>query len=169
MQIRTHMRTITHILVPVDFGASSLAALDFAVSIASKFGANMTLLHAAWLPALAYSGYAEDLSWPMDDMARAVKKELGALLEKTQLAWARTDSAIVLGDPWKVIVETAETSRADLIMMGTHGRHGMSRLFMGSVAERVVRASPIPVLTISDHAVDATRPRTPPQAGPSIC
>jgi nucleotide-binding universal stress UspA family protein len=143
------MTPFKHILVPTDFGEAAARALDFAIELASKFEAKLTLLHASWLPPLAYAAYAEGLYWPTDEMARGAQKELDAVLSKTKERYPGAEGAIVTGEPWQMILEVAKDRSADLIVMGTHGRRGLSRVFLGSVAERIVRLSPIPVLTIS--------------------
>jgi nucleotide-binding universal stress UspA family protein len=146
------MTSFKHLLVPTDFGGAAEHALDFAIELASKFESRMTLLHALWLPPSAYAAYAEGIAWPTEEMAKGAQKELDAALAKAKARYSRIEAAIVSGEPWQAILEVAKDRGADLIVMGTHGRRGLSRVFLGSVAERVVRLSPIPVLTISGKA-----------------
>lgn len=141
------MAPFRHIMVPVDFGEISEQAVDLALTMAGRFDARVTLLHVSWMPPYYYSAYAEGLAFPLDEMETAAKKLLDEALAKAKARYPRTESKIIAGEPWEKILEAAKESGADLIVMGTHGRHGVSRVFLGSVAEKVVRHSPIPVLT----------------------
>ncbi len=150
------MTSFKQVLVPTDFSECSERALDVAVAIASKFEASITLLHASWLPPSAYAVYAAGLDWPTDEMAKAAQSALDVVVAQTQKRYARTDGLIVSGEPWQAILEGAKERHSDLIVMGTHGRRGVSRTLLGSVAEKIVRLSPVPVLTISTKAPEAT-------------
>ncbi len=151
------MTSFTHILVPTDFGDASDRALDFAIAIASKFDAKLTVFHASGVPAFAYAFYAEGLSWPTNEMTKEATKELDALLQKVKDRYPKAEAAVVAGEPWLAILEAVKKQGADLIVMGTHGRRGISRVLLGSVAEKVVRLSPVPVLTISGKADQAAK------------
>lgn len=147
------MTLFKHVLVPTDFGEPSDRALAFAVTLAAKFESRLTLLHASWLPPSAYAApYAEGLYWPANEMAEGAKKELDAALKKAKVTYPKAEGITVTGEPWQTILEVAKERGADLIVMGTHGRRGFSRLLLGSVAERIVRLAPIPVLTICGTA-----------------
>lgn len=139
---------IANILVPVDFGDSSRHALDLAVDLAKKFDARLTLVHGFEVPAYAYAGLGTmtvDYLAPIEDAARqCLEGELRKLKE-------RLPSAVGLfkrGAPWQQILLASEEVSADLIVMGTHGRQGLSHALIGSVAEKVVRLSMVPVLTV---------------------
>jgi nucleotide-binding universal stress UspA family protein len=84
-------------------------------------------------------------------------KELDALLQKVKDRYPKAEAAVVAGEPWLAILEAVKKQGADLIVMGTHGRRGISRVLLGSVAEKVVRLSPVPVLTISGKADQAAK------------
>jgi nucleotide-binding universal stress UspA family protein len=140
------MSTIKHILVPVDFSPASDRALDKAVQLAQAFDARITLLHIWSLPAV---GYAEGLAWPIDDLQQAAREALGDVYAKTVKLHPNTDSVLLEGNEWKQILETVKNRGCDLVVMGTHGRRGLPRLLLGSVAEKVVRLSTVPVLTVS--------------------
>jgi nucleotide-binding universal stress UspA family protein len=146
------MTPFKHILVPTDFGGAAERALDVAIALAAKFESKLTLLHASWLPSSAYFVYAEGLTWPTDELAKAAHKALDASLSKAKGAYPKTEAVMVTGEAWQTILDQAKERRADLIVMGTHGRRGLSRVLLGSVAESVVRCSPIPVLTICGKA-----------------
>jgi nucleotide-binding universal stress UspA family protein len=142
------MTAFKHILVPTDFGEAANHAVDVAIALATKFESKLTLLHAYTIPYAGY-GYGDGLLWPIDELSRAAKTELDVALRKAKERYPKTEGVLVCGEPWHQILDTAKTCGADLIVMGTHGRRGFSRVFLGSVAERVVRLSPIPVLTAS--------------------
>lgn len=145
------MNAFKHILVATDFGEASDRALDVAVAMAEKFGAQLTLLHASWIPPV-YDAYGQGFDWHTDEMTSAAKKELSATLVKAKERYPTADGLVVTAEPWDAILRIAKARGADLIVMGTHGRRGLSRVFLGSVAEKVVRLSPIPVLTVSGKA-----------------
>jgi nucleotide-binding universal stress UspA family protein len=137
-----------HILVPTDFSASSQRALDTAVELALAFGAKLTITHAVEVPGYAYIG----MMAPPIDYLTPLREAGDSLLQKTAASVRdRVPGVTALlrsGPPWQQTLEVAKEVGADLIVMGTHGRHGLALAFMGSVAEKVVRMSPIPVLTL---------------------
>lgn len=152
------MKAFTHILVPVDFEPPSLEALDMAVELALRFGAELTVMHAWELPYTAYS-YAVgpysafDLWQPMAD---AATERLDATMARV---WQRVPNAKSLlrnGPTASEIQRAIEETGADLVVIGTHGRTGVSRLMLGSVAEKVVRLSPVPVLVARGAAGEKT-------------
>jgi nucleotide-binding universal stress UspA family protein len=142
------MTAFNRILVPTDFGEAADRALDLAIELATKFESRLTLLHASAIPASAFSAYADGLAWPTDEMDRAAKKELEAAVSRAKGRYPSTDGVLANREPWEAILDVAKTRGADLIVMGTHGRRGLARALIGSVAEKVVRLSPIPVLTV---------------------
>lgn len=138
---------IKRILVPTDFGAASVEALDFAVGLAKSYGATITLLHVYEIPVYPYAGLAVDVDFitPIREAAQVELASAFAALEKTG---CECRSQLDYGVAWSKILAAAESQKADLIVMGTHGRQGMMHALLGSVAEKVVRFSPIPVLTV---------------------
>jgi nucleotide-binding universal stress UspA family protein len=144
------MKPIKHILVATDFGESSDNAVEFAAYLANAFGATLTLLHAFEIPALGLDGavpFPVHLITPIHDEA---KRSLATRLAELQKVVPRVRSILASGSPCEAILEAAEQEDTDLIVMGTHGRRGLSRALLGSVAERTVRLSRVPVLTASD-------------------
>jgi nucleotide-binding universal stress UspA family protein len=135
-----------HLLVPTDFGEAAGRALDLAMTIGAQFGASLTLLHAYGMPVVSYG---ESLFWPVDDLRRMARETLDVELSKACKHYPRVEGVLVEGDAWRQILVTAEARAIDLIVMGTHGRRWLSRTLLGSSAERVVRASVVPVLTVS--------------------
>lgn len=146
------MATFKHILVPTDFGEASEHALDIAVDIAMKFEATVTLLHATWLPPYYYSAYAEGLAWPTDELDAQANRQLEATVTKARTRYPRIENVLLAGEPWQSILDTARDRGVDLVVMGTHGRRGLARIVLGSVAEKVVRMCPVPVMTVSAEA-----------------
>lgn len=149
------MPAFQHILVPTDFGDASERALATALDLAAVFGSQVTIMHATLLP--PYTVPAEEevasLTYDADDPAT---KQLNAVVSKARQRYARVDGALMIGTPWARILEASKERDADLIIMGTHGRRGISRMFLGSVAEKIVRLSTIPVMTVSteqDHSM----------------
>ncbi len=145
----THFK---HILVPIDFGEASEAALAVAIELATRFESHITLLHVSWLPPNAHVSFAEQLPWPTDLFAQQGERELAKVAARARAHYPRIDIRVVEGEAWKEILLAAKALAADHILMGTHGRRGLPRALLGSVAERVVRLSHIPVTTISGKA-----------------
>lgn len=143
------MISIKRILVPTDFSRPSEQALEAAISLARKFSAKITLLHVWSMP---YTAYSEGLTWPVEDMEAAARIELDAAHAKAALAYPNVDAVLRQGGDWSRILEEIEKGRYDLVVMGTHGRRGLKRAILGSIAERVVRLSTVPVMTIGARA-----------------
>jgi len=134
------------ILVPTDFSPCAEHAVDYACALASKFGSTVFLVNAI---GAAPSEVRVALSDSMlQSMIGAHEVALDKLAEPRRAVAAFGAPLVMNGDPRDAILEAAKEVNADLIVMGTHGRSGISRLFMGSVAEEVVRRAPCPVLTV---------------------
>ncbi len=133
------------ILVPTDLEATSRPALEIAVMLAQKFESAITLFHA-WTPPAA--PYVQDSSWPAQELAEAAERALDDAHRWVKDRYPSVEQRIACGAPGWLIVELVKEEGFDLIVMGTHGRRGVSRLVLGSVAERVVRYAPCPVLTV---------------------
>ncbi|GIX03617.1 MAG: universal stress protein [Planctomycetaceae bacterium] len=135
------------ILVPVDFSPVSETALEVAHALARDHQGRMVLLHVAIPPAPAHEVYV-----PPEELTRLAQQAREQLEH-----WAHkyldvpTDTRVMAGEPGPAIVSLAGELSADLIVMGTHGRTGLMRLLMGSVAEWVLRHAPCPVLTVRPH------------------
>lgn len=135
-----------NILVPTDFDEHWTRAFDAAVSLAQKFEGRITLLHVYQIPPSIYSS---DLAWPTEQLAAAAKTSLAEAIAKAKQLYPTTESLLEVGSPGETIVSVANKHHADLIVMATHGRRGIARALLGSVTEKVVRLSHVPVLTIS--------------------
>ena len=135
------------VLCPIDFSDHSLAALNLALKVTQQNDANLYLLNVAPVPAGAAGFQPVPMdAYPFHEKDR--QAELTKLARERIPAAVRYETLVISGDPAERVLETARALEADLIVMGTHGHRGLSRLVLGSVAERVVRESPVPVLTV---------------------
>jgi nucleotide-binding universal stress UspA family protein/CBS domain-containing protein len=134
------------ILVPLDFDDSAKPVLEFARQLAVSDDAAIHLLHV--IAILLAPGETSSIVLTREDEVKAALEKLA----NQHLAGVKHQVHTCTGDTARGIVETARTLRVDLIVMPTHGRHGLPRFFLGSVAERVVREAPCPVLTMRPSA-----------------
>jgi universal stress protein A len=134
---------IRHILAPTDFSQLSKQAVTYAFELAQNVDAKLSLLHVIEVPV-----YAIEVSLPLEDLEQDARRELSRLLPEAESAHVAVTRLVEMGVPSQKILETAAAEQVDMIVMATHGRAGLSHLIMGSVAERVVRTAPCPVLTI---------------------
>ncbi|MGH8603726.1 MAG: universal stress protein [Gammaproteobacteria bacterium] len=142
---------IQSLLIPTDFSDLTEHTLDYAIGLAVALNASVELLHVHYSPALSLQN--GDLTMPVDPTLEAeyeasAQQRLDKLAEKYRSCGVTVSGRLLSGVPHAEIIRAAEEGGADLIVMGTHGRTGLAHLMMGSVAERVVRGSPIPVLTV---------------------
>jgi nucleotide-binding universal stress UspA family protein len=137
------------ILCPVDFDETSAQALKEAVAIAAPGGGTVCLLHVVQINPLAAQGAAEGLSAGelYDTQVEFARRQLEQMVKELP-AGLKHELATEIGEPADIIVAEEKNLGADLVVMATHGRRGLKRLVLGSVAERVVRESSVPVLTI---------------------
>ncbi len=146
------------ILCPIDFEENSLAALDYARRLAADTGATLHLMHA--LPILPM---LSDRGMPMaDDEASAEAEAMRRLKEAARRRLGKTPYALhtrvaFVSDVARSILGVARDLGADLIVMATHGRSGLRHIFVGSVAEAVVRNAVCPVLTLRPGAESAAK------------
>lgn len=145
---------IRRILVPFDFSVYSEKALTWALAMAERWRSRVLLLHViprpAYPPMLMGSTFdvvefETRLQADAEARAREVVTQAG---HKT----VQIDTQVVIGEPFHDICRIAEQEKADLIVMGSHGRTGLSHVLLGSVAERVVRHAPCPVLVVGKKA-----------------
>jgi len=143
---------LKRILVPIDFSPTSLKALEHAADLAAPSKAELLLLSVVepLYPLMPdYDGVqSAALGRILDDHREAARKGLERLERRCAKRRLRVRSLVGTGRPFEVIGQAAKRQRADLIVIATHGRTGFSHLLTGSVAERVVRTAPCPVLTV---------------------
>jgi nucleotide-binding universal stress UspA family protein len=141
--------TITRILVPTDFSADADAAFRYALVLARKFDAPVHLLHVVEDPLAAgvWSSeiYTAEIAGLQVNLVRDAEQRLRG---SVPVDAGTVSTEVRTGNAAKQIIETARATNADLIVMGTRGRTGVAHVIMGSVAERVVRLAPCPVLTL---------------------
>lgn len=136
------------ILCPVDFSSFSDAAVQEAAGLALSMGAQMCLLHAYQSPTyvLPMSGYVGPTAEIITGIRQQLARELEAQAEPYRAQGLKVETLVIEGPPYRCIIEYAKEWGADLVVTGTHGRTGLSHALTGSVAERVVRMAPCPVL-----------------------
>jgi nucleotide-binding universal stress UspA family protein len=144
-----------NILVPVDFGPHAEAALDYAQALSEALSIPVHALHVYELPTLLLP----DAPWVISadlvsSIENASKKAMSDLIERRAKSGLEIEGHVKCGDPRAAIEAAAEELEIELICMGTHGRRGLSRALLGSVAEFIVRTSKVPVLTV--HAPQAS-------------
>ena len=146
------MIALKKILVPTDFGEAADAALNYARALARNFDASIDVLHVAEdvsTRMLAGEMYVAVPQTLQNDVEEAARKQLDArLIDNDPSPLPVRPVLIVSNAPAVSIVNYAKETGTNLIVMGTHGRGPMAHLFMGSVAERVVRLAPCPVLVV---------------------
>jgi len=143
MQIKT-------ILFPTDFSQGARAAMDYAISLAQDYKARLILLYviqdisiAEWY--IPSSIAAADL---VEDMQKSATREMEKWAAEAAVKVKSVEKDVVRGVPFVEIIRTAKEKNADMIVIGTHGRTGIDHMLFGSTAEKVVRKSPCPVLTV---------------------
>ena len=137
-----------HILVPTDLSEGAEQALDYACELARSLGAQIHLLNVISIPALGVPELGVALTASMIDQMVVDNQSALDRLAETRCTATLGNALVRTGDARDVINQTAKELGIDLIVMGTHGRRGISRALLGSVAETVVRTSPVPVLTV---------------------
>jgi nucleotide-binding universal stress UspA family protein len=139
--------TIHHVLVPIDFSPYAGQALDYAIALAQKLQARITLLHVIQPQLIAGADMG---AWPspsfIEELETAIMGDMEGYRARVTDAGLEGEIVVVHGVPFQEILNTAKARQVDLIIMGTHGRTGLPHILLGSVAERVARMAPCPVL-----------------------
>lgn len=146
---------IKRILAPVDFSDYSEKALNWAATIAEQWSSQVYLCHIIPQPSYPSMIGGDDLAKFETGLQSAAETQLQDLVSKLQNKNVQATIRISLGEPFNDICRIAEEERIDLIIMGTHGRTGLSHALLGSVAERVVRHAPCPVLVVGKEAASS--------------
>ncbi|MDX1947931.1 MAG: universal stress protein [Pirellulaceae bacterium] len=139
---------LQRILFPTDLSDTDYHALEMATALARDSGGTLVVIHVEE-PPMAYGG--GELYYAVQEPDREAMRRALAEIVPTDPAVPVVHKLLV-GDPAEAIVRTAEEEHADLIVMATHGRKGLTRMLMGSVAEAVVRRAGCPVLTVKQPA-----------------
>jgi nucleotide-binding universal stress UspA family protein len=139
------------ILCASDFSTTSARALGVAIDLTRTMRARLTIVYAHVPIAPLVPEQVID-AMTLDRLERDarlwIERHIARLVKRAEKAGVRATAVIVAGDPSSQIVRTARSTRANLIVMGTHGRRGLSKFLLGSVAERVIATAPCPVLTV---------------------
>jgi nucleotide-binding universal stress UspA family protein len=141
---------IKRILLPTDFSAHSAAATRYACELATRFDAELHLLHALEVHPASTPTFGIGLALPqyVHESKAAAEKALTSILDPQWAAGRKVVHALIEKSPKVEIVRYARTHEIDLIVLATHGRSGLAHVLIGSVAESVVRTAPCPVLTV---------------------
>jgi nucleotide-binding universal stress UspA family protein len=145
------MKPVRNILFATDFSSASRPAFRRALEMASTDGATLWIVHVAAPPGpLSPDGYVLPRIYEEMDLAirNDAQKRLRTLLGRARKLGVRARALLLKGAPHEAITRAARKHRADLVVVGTHGRTGVARFFVGSVAARVVATAPCPVLTV---------------------
>jgi nucleotide-binding universal stress UspA family protein len=134
------------ILVPTDGSEAAAAALNHAIDLAERYGARLHALYV--VDARAYATLDAGANLVIDSLEGEGDEAVRAIEERAEGAGLDVITEVATGTPHEAILEYADERDIDLIVMGTHGRRGLDRVLLGSVTERVVRSSPVPVMTI---------------------
>jgi nucleotide-binding universal stress UspA family protein len=155
------MLTIKNVLIATDFSECSDAALAYGRELAKMFGGRIHVMHVLDVPApdTFAAGYVASIPQTWDDLESSARNRLERVLSEDDRRLLDAKAVLVRMDlPSHAIVEYARRERIDLIVMGTHGRRALAHVLMGSVAERVVRTAPCPVLTVRHRTQEAMAP-----------
>lgn len=144
------MKNFSTVLVAVDFSDSSDNAFQMALSMAKSFSAQLLILHVINEPVDLRGFYVPHISFEKleEEIEEGAKKMMESFCRRNLVDFENYDCLIVAGLPYEQIIAQAEEKSADLIVLGTHGRTGLDHVLFGSTAEKVVRKSKLPVLTV---------------------
>ena len=150
------MIQLRRILMASDFSLYSQEAQDYAVYLARSLGVDLHLLHVFEPSYYSHTGvtsriHPEVRQW-FEEIRKTEQMKLNTLTEEVRSQGVKVHAVFKEGNPFLEILKAAGEIQADLIVMGTHGRTGLAHVLMGSVAERVVRKAPCPVLTVRAKA-----------------
>ncbi|MFT3927691.1 MAG: universal stress protein [Myxococcales bacterium] len=143
------MTPLNKIICPIDFSPGSDHALGRAAELARAFGAELELLHVFQLPVLALPDVPITLSPTyVADLTQRIQKQLDLHARQLRDQGLRVKTSVLEGPAAETITDHAKKFTASMLVLGTHGRSGFKRFLLGSVAERVVRLSSVPVMTV---------------------
>jgi len=147
------MKEFNRILFPVDLSESSTKIVPYVQTVAQKFGAKIHILFAArvfdhftsiYVPHPSINKFEKEL-------IDGAEKRLYEFKDEHFGEFPEAKTVVVAGDPSEEIIDYIQEHKIDLVIMGTHGRKGMDKIIFGSVAERVVKTSPVPVMVVNPY------------------
>src|SRR5262245_10719819 len=139
------MITVNKILCPVDFFPASVRAASYAIGLAENYEARIHLLHVITPVPMD----AINIAQIMESLQKRAADDMNKLVKGANRANVDADIEIRVGDAYEEIKDAIATQKPELVVMGTHGRRGVERWFIGSTTEKLMRHSPVPLLTIS--------------------
>jgi nucleotide-binding universal stress UspA family protein len=143
------MLTLTHILCPTDFSDVSATAEGYAVALAAHYEARLTLLHVdPPVPIMAPYGEIPVDARLFEEQRAQAERDMAAARDRARAAGVAVTATLIGGYPGREILAAAADEDADLIVLGSHGRGGVEHLLLGSVAEKVLRKAPCPVMVV---------------------
>ncbi len=142
------MSVFKEILVATDFSETSEQALELTLEMARESGADVTVVHTCEIPSSIYTEQAFAITDLMQPIIDGAEEKLEAFMASVRDRFPRAKGVLKVGIAWEQILAAAVEVHADLIVIGTHGRRGIAHALLGSVAEKVVRLSETPVLTV---------------------
>ncbi|MFT3723992.1 MAG: universal stress protein [Hyphomonadaceae bacterium] len=145
------------ILVPVDYSVHSLKAVGYAAELAQRLGANMDIVHVwdrpTYISDAVMVGHGTEQRSLAEMIRDNAKRDMDEFMSTVKLATGvNTSQRLLSGDPASAILKELGEQKYDLVVIGTHGRGGLAHLLLGSVAEKLVRLSTVPVLTVPRSA-----------------
>jgi len=143
------------ILYPVDLSESSEKMIPYVQSVAKKFDAKIYILFAARVFEHFSSMYVPypSISRFQNELIKGAEKRLYEFVDQHFREYPHTKTGVVAGDASEEIINYIEEHNIDLVIMGTHGRKGMDKILFGSVAERVLKTSPVPVMVVNPFKI----------------
>ena len=150
------MKEFSRILFPVDLSESSTKIVPYVRSVAEKFGAKVHILFAARVFDYFTGLYVSpsSINKIQKEVIEGAEKRLYEFVDEHFSDFSATKTVVMVGDAPEEIVSYIEAQNIDLVIMGTHGRKGMDKIIFGSVAERVLRTSPVPVMVVNPYKSD---------------
>jgi nucleotide-binding universal stress UspA family protein len=156
------MAKVEKILFPCDFTENSSKILPYVLSMAEKFNSQIYLLHVApdlgkWATEyISHTAHYASVDMFQKEALEGAEKAMDRVCEEQLESCPNFQRRVVAGDPAAEILKTIEAENIDMVIMGTHGRKGMEHAIFGSVAENVVKKSPVPVLVVNPYTVNKT-------------
>ncbi|ELZ93506.1 universal stress protein [Haloferax volcanii] len=142
----------SHILFPTDGSDCADAALDHAIEHARTYDATLVVLYVADVREVGYAAPALSLERVREALLESGEQVVDRVAQAAREAGVEVETVVTEGTPASEIIRHADEREVDLVVMGTHGRSGIDRYLIGSVAERVVRGSDAPVLTVRQES-----------------
>jgi nucleotide-binding universal stress UspA family protein len=146
---QVHDQTFTHVLIPLDGSALAEEVLEPALALGLPFDAKYTLVQAITPPVLGYAPAAQVVALDeqiLNQWRAAAREYLDGVAQRLRSQGAPVDTRVLIGPPAMAILDYAQDHNVDLLAMATHGRSGVARMLLGSVADKIVRGAGVPVL-----------------------